>query len=146
MRTIFKIQWTHLAAEANQLAELRAVRVALAGRMRTVRVAHGMLSICWSFKLKDTLGSRGYFFLMDTDGSRRSPFFGKTLNRKATWIFFSITCFLILLRGPRIKLQANSNKSFYSFKRSFNILQAKAKSWVQHVKADGKSHTRRLLK
>ena len=28
--------------------------------------------ILWSFGARTTLGSRGYFFLIDTDGSRRS--------------------------------------------------------------------------
>ena len=38
------------------------------------------------------------------------------------------------------------HKELCSFKRSAQILQATKKSWVQHVKADGNSRTRRLLK
>ena len=37
------------------------------------------------------------------------------------------------------------HKELFSFNMSFNILQA-TQSWVQHVKADGNSHTRRMLK
>ena len=44
IQAIFKMG-TRLAEES-QLAELRAFKGALAGRTRTVRVAHAMLSIC----------------------------------------------------------------------------------------------------
>ena len=40
---------------------------------------------------------------------------------------------------------AIKNKELCSFNMSFNILQA-TQSWVQHVKAEGNSHTRRILK
>ena len=82
MLTIFKIRWTHLA-EANQLAKLREVRVAWAGRTRTVWVAHGMLSICWSFKLKECLNLNWPSLLLKKQD-------------KKTWEYFNDYCRMTL--------------------------------------------------